>query len=317
MSPATQEIYDVLISDPKLQIDNSPNVVENSEVEDSDDSLLDPNFNVKNLTNVSTISETDCESSDDIIESKSTSTQSYQNLDENKIDCVISTTETQNVHEIHKERDKKHTQHETAAPFTAIENTTGINEKVISNIEIVSTSEKSANNSRKKCRSRMERSSSKILRNAGKSYITEKGKVVSERQTKELGSCRLKCAERITMAEQTQTFDNYWKLGDRDRRAAFVSKSVKIFPKKTQITGGRTSNRDCYCKYELEICNVAKPVCKECFCKILGETKGFVNVVIEKKRHLLLESLMKTREVVNHLRIKRLTKICRWLTITF
>lgn len=90
MSPATQEIYDVLISDPKLQMDNSPNIVENSEVEDSDDSVLDPDFDVKNLRNVRTISETDCESSDDAIDSKSTSTQPYRNLDENKIDCVIS-----------------------------------------------------------------------------------------------------------------------------------------------------------------------------------------------------------------------------------
>lgn len=56
MSPATQEIYDVLISDPKLQMDNSPNIVENSEVEDSDDSVLDPDFDVKNLRNVKTIS---------------------------------------------------------------------------------------------------------------------------------------------------------------------------------------------------------------------------------------------------------------------
>lgn len=81
-----------------------------------------------------------------------------------------------------------------------------------------------------------------------------------------------------------KTVQQYWKLGERDRRASFISKSVKILPKKMQRTDSINVKRDCYCLYTLHILNEDKPVCKKCFCRILGETKGLINVIIEKKK---------------------------------
>lgn len=102
------------------------------------------------------------------------------------------------------------------------------------------------------------------------------------KKSKDLGIWRLKCAERITVAERKQSFDDYWQLGQRDRRAAF--KSVTTLPKKSQTTGCREKNRDCQCVYKVLISNEEEPICKECFCRLLGKTKGFVNVMVEKKK---------------------------------
>lgn len=138
---------------------------------------------------------------------------------------------------------------------------------------------------KRKGRSRKEREDSKRLRNSGKGYITEKGKKIGERQLSSLSTCRLKCCERFSETERKQCFDEYWALGNRDRRAMYVASLITILPKNTQKTDGRTVNREYYCKYKLIINNEDKIICKECFCKTYGETKGFVNVVIEKKKN--------------------------------
>lgn len=138
---------------------------------------------------------------------------------------------------------------------------------------------------KKKGRSRKEREESKILRNSGKGYVTEKGKKVGERKLSSLRTCRLKCSERFSELERKQCFDEYWALGSRDRRAMYVASLITILPKKTQKTDSRTVQRDYYCKYKLIINNEHKPICKECLCKTYGETKGFINIIIDKKKH--------------------------------
>lgn len=132
---------------------------------------------------------------------------------------------------------------------------------------------------------RVRRVECKELRNSGKSYTTAKGKVVREREQKFLNSCRLQCAFRFTEAEKKYCFEYYWKLGNRDKRAMFVANSIKILPKKTKKSDDSVKkNRDCYCVYKLMTATEEKPICKECYCRVLGETKGFVNVVIERKK---------------------------------
>ncbi|XP_050499721.1 uncharacterized protein LOC126880090 [Diabrotica virgifera virgifera] len=142
----------------------------------------------------------------------------------------------------------------------------------------------SRNDTKRKGRTRREREECKRLRNAGESYTTEKGKTKPKRLSKNLLPCRLKCAERFSEAERATCFNDYWKLGSRDRRAMYISGLVSILPKKTQKTDGRAINRECYCTYKLIVNNEAKRTCKECFCRILGETKGFINVLVQKKK---------------------------------
>ncbi|KAL0831922.1 hypothetical protein ABMA28_001441 [Loxostege sticticalis] len=138
----------------------------------------------------------------------------------------------------------------------------------------------------KKGRSRREREESKRLRNSGKGYVTEKGKKIGERKLRSLSTCRLKCSERFSELERKKCFDEYWALGSRDRRAMYVASLITILPKRTQNTDSRTVKRNYYCKYKLIINNEDKPICKECLCKTYGETKGFVNIVIDKKNAL-------------------------------
>lgn len=138
---------------------------------------------------------------------------------------------------------------------------------------------------KRKGRSRKKREECKRLRNSGQSYVTEKGKDIAARQMRALSLCRLKCIERFSELERKLCFDEYWTLGSRDRRAAYIASHITILPKKTQKTDSRTINRDCYCKYTLTINNESRPICKDCFCKTFGETKGFINIVMDKKKH--------------------------------
>lgn len=139
---------------------------------------------------------------------------------------------------------------------------------------------------RKKGRSRIQRAECKKLRNSGKSYVTEKGKIVSERKLVPLKPCRMKCDERIKEKDREICFQNYWNLGSRNKRASYIGSLITIKMKKTQTTRADPQrNRSCSCSYEVIINNQRVPVCRLCFQSIFGETKGFVQLVLQKKNN--------------------------------
>lgn len=136
----------------------------------------------------------------------------------------------------------------------------------------------------KKGRSRFQRAESKKLRNSGKSYVTEKGKIVPERKMRPLKPCRMKCSQRIKEEDREVCFTNYWKLGSRNKRASYIGSLITINKKKTQkMTINSKKNRSCSCSYEVIINKEKVPVCRSCFETIFGETKGFVQLIIQKK----------------------------------
>nr|XP_014271141.1 uncharacterized protein LOC106677622 [Halyomorpha halys] len=137
---------------------------------------------------------------------------------------------------------------------------------------------------RKKGRSRIQRAQCKKLRNAGKSYVTEKGKTISERKLLPLKPCRMKCGERIKLEDREVCFQNYWNLGSRNKRASYIGALITIKNKKTQsLRADPQRNRSCSCSYEVIVNREKVSVCRSCFQSIFGETKGFVQLVLQKK----------------------------------
>lgn len=125
----------------------------------------------------------------------------------------------------------------------------------------------------------------KLKRNSGKSYITEKGVKVMQRECKELQQCRKKCNKKVSRADQLLIFSQYWDLGSYDLRAAYVAGLIDIQPKKTQrlVTKNPAEKiRSITPYYSLQINGKKIDVCKACFLKTIGETPKFVETVIAK-----------------------------------
>ncbi|KAJ8895132.1 hypothetical protein PR048_000457 [Dryococelus australis] len=65
-----------------------------------------------------------------------------------------------------------------------------------------------------------------IKRNKGKSYTTLDGKVIRVRVMKPLRDCGAKCEERLPEDVKKIIFKEYWSLGSRDKRVAYVANLV-------------------------------------------------------------------------------------------
>ncbi|KAJ8896079.1 hypothetical protein PR048_001421 [Dryococelus australis] len=101
-------------------------------------------------------------------------------------------------------------------------------------------------------------------------------------------------------------FQEYWNLGYRDRRASVVSSLISLYRKKTykEYDGNKEKNREFSCKFEVVIDNVRHPTGKECSIRIFGDTKGFVDCLVQKRGHLLV--LFHLMVVAKHfLQVKR------------
>lgn len=98
-----------------------------------------------------------------------------------------------------------------------------------------------------------------------------------------LPPCRMECSKRLLDEERMKCFKEYWALGDRNKRANYVSSLITINPKKSHKLKS-SDIRTCSCTYKLIINNRDINVCKNCFVKTLGETKGFVELVTQKRK---------------------------------
>lgn len=127
-----------------------------------------------------------------------------------------------------------------------------------------------------------------IQRNSGQSYTTLGGKVKKAREMRRLEFCRAKCQERISEEKRQQIFNEYWALGSRDKRAAFVSALVSSAEKKSvrkrTTDSGKEKNRQITNSFNLKVDGTRTMVCRKCFMSTLGETHMFVTQVINNAR---------------------------------
>lgn len=124
----------------------------------------------------------------------------------------------------------------------------------------------------------------KLKRNSGQSYKSRhNGRVIADRQPKELEACKLKCKERIPASVVNKIFSEYWSLGSYSLRQAFLFKLITIEEKKraTNLKDPK-KNRAKTVTYSIITDFKPQQVCKKCFLKIFNETNSFIDTLVRK-----------------------------------
>jgi len=139
--------------------------------------------------------------------------------------------------------------------------------------------------SNKKKWSRAVRKERTLKLHRGLPYVNSSGNEVTGRQMQPLKSCRKKCIEILTDDIRSSIFNEYWSLGDHEKRVNFISSLINSADKKTSRVRCINSNktRDLILNYFFEINGKRHSVCKDCFCKTLDEKEGFIRSVIKNK----------------------------------
>lgn len=136
-----------------------------------------------------------------------------------------------------------------------------------------------------KGRSRETRAHRKKNRNLGRTYVTEKGKVVRGRECKLLGNCRMKCSERFSDNDRKKIFDEYWEMGSQSKRSSYIGSLVTTTAKRTETKrkeSQKPKNRLVTHCYHIKINGEMKVICKQCFLDTFNETNRFVSYALEK-----------------------------------
>lgn len=135
---------------------------------------------------------------------------------------------------------------------------------------------------------RITKQEKKIKRNTGQSYKTLKGKTVSSRSMKELGTCRMKCKDRMSLNDRQAIFKEYWQMGTYLKRSTYMASLMEIHDKATHrqrtLYPDQQKNRLKTYKYFLLIHGKREPICRGCLIKTLGESDNFIKTVAMKKR---------------------------------
>lgn len=124
----------------------------------------------------------------------------------------------------------------------------------------------------------------KAKRNSGKKYTSiRSGNIISERCSKELGVCRLRCKEKISDEYRLIVFNEYWKLGKYTSRVAYMFRRIQDSLKQSSKNlYANKKERNYTYKYRIFVGDTAENVCKKCFLNIHGETEGFLRSVQQK-----------------------------------
>ncbi|CAH1226555.1 unnamed protein product [Diabrotica balteata] len=117
----------------------------------------------------------------------------------------------------------------------------------------------------------------------GEEYITAKGKNISAKISIPVSTnCRAKCHEKTASVDLKQIFRDYRNLTTRDTQKRYLASLITVKPKERTRRGNSVKNRQFTVLYKLE--NMDGNICKCCFLKIFGETRGFLDDVVKKKK---------------------------------
>lgn len=119
----------------------------------------------------------------------------------------------------------------------------------------------------------------------GKAYTNYRGREEAARELKPLKECRKRCYQFLVEEVRTAIFDEYWSLGSRDKRVAFIaahttSKEVLCNRKRKPES---LKSRNITYEYFFQIKGVRHVVCKGCFIKTLDEKEKFILNALKNK----------------------------------
>lgn len=118
------------------------------------------------------------------------------------------------------------------------------------------------------------------LRNCGKEYVSNHGKIHQARSVKDYTHiCRFKCNENVPEEKRQDIFQQYWDLGSWDLQTSFINSCVeKIFPKRPNPKALKNKKSSTILKLQ------GFRVCKEFFLRTLDISNKRYSNVVQKKR---------------------------------
>ena len=127
------------------------------------------------------------------------------------------------------------------------------------------------------------RAQRKEQRNTGKEYVTKSGKIITARKSEPLGVCKMKCSLLVSDNVRETLFNEYWGMGNFDRRLSYMASLVELqVPKRRR--GITEQMKQVTVIYRVYIDGRYKKVCKKFFLKIFGEKTKFIENLIKKKK---------------------------------
>ncbi|KAL4152897.1 hypothetical protein QTP88_000730 [Uroleucon formosanum] len=117
--------------------------------------------------------------------------------------------------------------------FEVIENLAYTEDAVSTNT--IRTNKNETNKSDKKKWSRAVRKERTLNLHRGLPYVNSSGKEVTGRQMQPLKSCRKKCIVILTNDIRSSIFNEYWSLGDHEKRVNFISSLINSADKKLHV----------------------------------------------------------------------------------
>ncbi|XP_047503855.1 uncharacterized protein LOC125048927 [Pieris napi] len=133
------------------------------------------------------------------------------------------------------------------------------------------------------------RNKAKILRNSGKSYISnsKKGKTVvpaKSLKTPCTDKCKQKCTQNITESQRKEIFECFWGMGDLQRQRDFILRHLSVIEPRYSYKM-HNSNRGKNNAFYLTVYNERIRVCKVFFKATLDITDTSIRTVLQKKKN--------------------------------
>lgn len=129
-------------------------------------------------------------------------------------------------------------------------------------------------------------------RKKGEAYITAKGKSILAKTSRPVSeSCRAKCHEKTANIDLKQVFADYRSLPSRDIQKRYLASLITIKPKeRTRCAAAK--DRQITVLYKLD--GINGNICKKCFLNVFGESRGFLDDVVKKKKRSPTSIILKS-----------------------
>lgn len=139
---------------------------------------------------------------------------------------------------------------------------------------------------RKRKRTPNKKEQRKFKRNRGKSYVTSKGKQISEKIfSNPPCSCKLKCSDNVTEEQRMNLFNHFYGMGSFQIQNAYLCGLCKqCTPKARRVRDGSRGMKSTSISYHLQLVDKNLKVCKQYFLKTFQISDGRCFRALKKVR---------------------------------
>lgn len=119
----------------------------------------------------------------------------------------------------------------------------------------------------------------------GEAYVTAKGKCIKASLQRPVSeNCRSKCKTKLSALDTASIYNSYRMLSSREAQRQYLAGLCVIKPKVRTSNASVLRNRQVSVVYKMEANGSLVDLCKPCFLCVFGESRGFLNDIIKKKK---------------------------------